>query len=374
MKKLPVLQQTAINRCRSVYLTALLIVLLIATPTAASQPDITIEYFYEDGCLKCQKALPAINEVIVQYENINYSTYEVMTSYNRMKTYGVYSVPAVVINQNTVITYTDYKSNITLLKEILIKAIENAPPITGQNTTQPVGRSAKNVSLPEMSLPFVLIIGLLAGFNPCLIAVMAFLASVTLSSMGGRKDMLMIVAGFCAGIFATYMIVGLGVLHAINLLPGTRNIFTSFMVMLIGVLGLWHIYDAYHLKIHDRSIFKTPQFVVTFMSRIEGKNILLLSFVAGGFFSLVKAPCVGAVYLAILDMLITKTDVVHGAVYLCAYNLGVVLPVLVLGGLLAVGLSPETITEFREKRRIEVRFVTGIVLIVLALLLYFNII
>ena len=372
MTKLPVLQQTAINR--SVYLTALLLILLTAIPTAASQPDITIEYFYEDSCLKCQKALPVISGVIGQYENLNYSTYEVMTSYNRMKVYGVYSVPALVINRSTVITYTDYEGNVTLLEEMLIKGIENAPPITDHSTTKPVERLAGDVVLPEMSLPFVLIVGLLAGFNPCLIAVMAFLASVTLSSMGGRKDMLMIVAGFCAGIFTTYMIVGLSVLHAINLLPEIRDMVTSFMVMLIGVLGLWHIYDAYHLKIHDRSTFKTPQSLVTFMSRIEGKNILLLSFVAGGFFSLVKAPCVGAVYLAILDMLITKTDAVHGAVYLCVYNLGVVLPVLILGGLLAVGLSPETITEFKENKRVEVRFVTGIVLIVLALLLYFDVI
>ncbi|MGP8321058.1 MAG: cytochrome c biogenesis protein [Methanosarcinaceae archaeon] len=372
MTKLPVLQQNAINK--SFYLITLLLVLLIAIPIAESKSIITVEYFYENNCLKCQKTLPVINGVIEQYDNINYSTYEVITSYKRMKDYGIYSVPALVINQSTVITYADYKGNITLFREILIKGIENAPSITDHSTTQQVNILAEDVVLHEMSLPFVLIVGLLAGFNPCLIAVMAFLASVTLSSMGNRKDMLMIVAGFCAGIFTTYMIVGLSVLHAINLLPEIRDTITSFMVILIGILGLWHIYDAYHLKIHDQSTFKTPKSMVTFISRIEGKNILLLSFVAGSFFSLVKAPCVGAVYLAILDMLITKTDTVYGAIYLCAYNLGVVLPVLIIGGLMAVGLSPETITEFRENRRVEVRFVTGIVLIVLALLLYFNII
>ncbi|MGP8319364.1 MAG: cytochrome c biogenesis protein [Methanosarcinaceae archaeon] len=372
MTKLPVLQQSAINK--SLYFIAILLILLTAIPTEASQSGTTVEYFYEDNCLKCQKAVPAINAVIGKYDNLNYSTYEVMTSYNRMKTYGVYSVPALVINRSTVITYTDYNGNVTLLEEILIKGIENAKPITDYSTIQPAGIFAEYVVLPEMSLPFVLIVGLLAGFNPCLIAVMAFLASVTLSSMGGRKDMLLIVAGFCAGIFATYMLVGLSVLHAINLLPEIRNIITSFMVMLIGVLGLWHLYDAYYLKIHDRSTFKTPQLLVTFMSRMEGNNILLLSFVAGSFFSLVKAPCVGAVYLAILDMLITKTDAINGAIYLCIYNLGVVLPVLIIGGLLAVGLSPEIITEFRDNKRVEVRFVTGIVLIILALLLYFKVI
>lgn len=110
------------------------------------------------------------------------------------------------------------------------------------------------------------------------------------------------------------------------------------------------------------------------MNKAEGKNILLVSFAGGSIFSLVKAPCVGAVYLMILEMLIEGDDPAKGAMYLALYNLGVVLPVLLLGILLVLGLDPEKVSEFREKRRVEARLITGITLLVLAVLLKFNVI
>jgi len=38
------------------------------------------------------------------------------------------------------------------------------------------------------------------------------------------------------------------------------------------------------------------------------------------------------------------------------------------------GLSPEKVDELRENRRVEIRVITGIVLLLLALLMYFNVI
>jgi cytochrome c biogenesis protein CcdA len=110
------------------------------------------------------------------------------------------------------------------------------------------------------------------------------------------------------------------------------------------------------------------------MGKAEGKNILILSFAGGSIFSLVKAPCVGAVYLMILEMLITGDDMLGGVMYLALYNLGVVLPILIIGALLAFGVDPGKVNNFREKRRAEVRLITGIILILLAVLLNFNII
>lgn len=357
----------------------LLLVLLLAIsgmiPVSAAQSDeVTVEYFYEDGCLKCQQISPVIDSVISRYDSINYTAHDIATSYSVMKGYRVYTVPAIVINRSTVIGYSDYEGDAVLLEELLVEAIENAPPVP-DNATLPLPENGDKDGNPfELSPAIVLVAGLLAGFNPCLLAVIAFLASVTISSNGGKKEMLVVVGGFCAGIFTTYMIAGIGFLKAVTILPESRDAITLFMTLLIGVLGIWHIYDAYHLRRHSRSTFRTPGSVVSFMDSIHGKNALALSFIAGALFSLVKAPCVGAVYLSILDMLMARTDLLEGAMYLFIYNFGIVLPVLGLGLLLAFGLSPETVTQFREKRRSAIRFVTGVVLLLFALLLYFNVI
>jgi len=42
--------------------------------------------------------------------------------------------------------------------------------------------------------------------------------------------------------------------------------------------------------------------------------------------------------------------------------------------MLAFGLSPERVNDLREKRRVEIRLVTGAVLLLLAVMIYFNII
>jgi cytochrome c-type biogenesis protein len=107
---------------------------------------------------------------------------------------------------------------------------------------------------------------------------------------------------------------------------------------------------------------------------MDKNNLLLLSFLSGSMFSLVKAPCVGAIYLSLLSILATKTDVVRGTIYMGIYHIGLLLPVIALGLLLAFGLSPNKVTEFRERWRVEIRLTTGLILISVSLLMQLGII
>ena len=234
-------------------------------------------------------------------------------------------------------------------------------------------KETRNKHIAKISPFLIFTAGFLAGFNPCLLAVMAFLASVTLAQQGGKKEMLKITLGFSTGIFTMYMFTGISILSTVNFLPQIRSYFSEIAVLMTALFGVWHIYDAYWLRKHAKSTFKTPQSLKDFMSRMGEKNLLLLSFLAGGMFSLVKAPCVGAVYLSILSMLAMKTDIARGIEYMGIYNLGLLLPVVLLGLLLAFGLSPKKVTEFRERKRVGIRLTTGLILISLALLMHFRI-
>ncbi|WP_164997741.1 cytochrome c biogenesis protein CcdA [Methanolobus psychrotolerans] len=350
-----------------------LILFLLLSAGIGRAGNTSVEYFYEGGCLKCEQASPVIENVISQNSAIDFFAYEIASSFSIARQYGVKTVPAVVINRSLVISYDDYKGDMVLFETLLSEGIETASPITGATPSELPNSSAAWITDTQTPL-LIFIAGLLAGFNPCLIAVMAFLASVVVSSAGSRKDMLVLVTGFCAGIFVTYMVVGFGILNTISYFPGIRKTITTLMVLSVAFLGLWHLYDAYYIRRHLKSSFKTPRYFVDFMSKADGKNILLISFVGGGLFSLVKAPCVGAVYLMILEMLITGDDLVKGTLYMGLYNLGVILPILILGALLAFGLDPKKVHDFREKKRVEVRLITGVILILLAILLNFNII
>jgi len=351
----------------------LLLVLFVASISVVHAETTKLEYFYESGCLKCEKTSPVIDDVLNDYKNINYSKHEISSSFSLARQYGVTTVPAVVINQSVIIKYDDYKGDIGYFRELVVGGIETAAPIGDTKTASTSYDIGLELGDGRTSI-IVFIAGLLAGFNPCLLAVMAFLASAIVSSNGSRRDMLVLVLGFCSGIFVTYMVVGLGILNTISSFPEIRDIITMSMIILITVLGLWHIYDAYYMKIHSRSSLKTPRSLIRFMGGFEGRNILFVSFVGGGIFSLVKAPCVGAVYLTILEMLMSGNDLLQGAFYMGIYNFAVVLPILILGVFLAFGLEPEKLNDLREKRRVEIRFITGVILILLAFLLNSNII
>lgn len=250
------------------------------------------------------------------------------------------------------------------------------PTLLAENLSLPLTgtRDGKNKHLEKISPFLLLAAGILAGFNPCLLAVMAFLASVTLVQHGRRKEMLKITLGFSAGIFTIYMLAGMSILSAVNLLPEIQENFIEISILIIALLGFWHIFDAYWLKKHARSTFKTPEPLKNFMGKMDQNSLLLLSFLSGSMFSLVKAPCVGAIYLSLLSILATKTDIVRGTLYMGIYNLGLLLPVIALGLLLAFGLSPNKVTEFREKWRVEIRLTTGTILIFVALLMQLGVI
>ncbi len=270
-----------------------------------------------------------------------------------------------------------HKENKYSFQALLTEAIEIPSLLFGQEISFPSteNRDEVNRHLEKLS-PFLLIAaGILAGFNPCLLAVIAFLASVTLAQQqGGRKEMLKITLGFSTGILTIHMFIGLSVLSAVNMMPEIQESFTSVTIMLTALLGFWHIFDAYWLKRHSRSTFKTPDFLKNFMSGMGKKKLLLLSFLSGGIYFIVKAPCLGAIYLSVLSILASKTDTMEGIAYAGLYNLGLLLPIVSLGLLLSFGLSPNKVTEFREKRRVGIRLTTGVILITLALMMQLRII
>jgi cytochrome c biogenesis protein CcdA len=270
---------------------------------------------------------------------------------------------------------SDYYGSGNTIKVFLLNTLENPALLFTPESSYLLisNKESRNKHIAKMSPFLIFTAGFLAGFNPCLLAVMAFLASVTLAQKGGKKEMLKITLGFSIGIFTMYMFTGLSILSTVNFLPQIRNYFSEIAVLMTALLGVWHIYDAYWLRKHAKSTFKTPQSLKDFMSRMGEKNLLLLSFLAGGMFSLVKAPCVGAVYLSILSLLAMKTDIVRGIEYMGIYNLGLLLPVVLLGLSLAFGLSPKKVTEFRERKRVGIRLTTGLILITLALLMQLRI-
>jgi cytochrome c-type biogenesis protein len=96
------------------------------------------------------------------------------------------------------------------------------------------------------------------------------------------------------------------------------------------------------------------------------KFSLVANFGLGGAFGLIKMPCVGGIYVAILGAIVQADEVRSGLPYLAIYNFGIILPVLALGALLTLGLSPGKVNEFRHRHRVTLKIASGLILMLMA--------
>ena len=240
-------------------------------------------------------------------------------------------------------------------------------------TTSPACASESALKdLTLLSAATVFAAGLLAGFNPCLLAMLAFLASSILASTGRRRDILTMVAFFSLGTFVVYIIFGIG-LFSVMQEKGTAALFRFVLAAILLVLGIMQLEDARRLQSGGMSLFRTD-WTKKYVNAVVSSRRLSYYFLLGALFSLVRAPCVGGVYIAIIGIISSQGFASSGLVYLMIYNLGIALPVLLLGGIIALGMSPEQVDHFRNRHRVAIRLITGITLLALAPLIYWQMI
>jgi cytochrome c biogenesis protein CcdA len=228
-----------------------------------------------------------------------------------------------------------------------------------------VGYETPVFLLKKLSIGAVFIAGLVAGINPCLIAIMAFVSAMALSAKGGRLGVMLNLLSFCGGLLSIYLLMGIGFLRLIEYTPSIAVAMKMAIILLLVVLGIWAFYDAYRTKVAgDRpSLFKS---FLDQYKPLYRRFSLAANFGLGGAFGLIKMPCIGGIYVGILGAIVEAGEVKSGLPYLAAYNLGIVMPVLALGALLTLGLSPVKVDDFRRRHRVMLKLVSGLILLAMA--------
>ena len=249
---------------------------------------------------------------------------------------------------------------------LLISAALIALSVVSANDNAQI--TARLGQLTMSSIFAVFAAGLLAGFNPCLLAMLAFLASTILASTGRRRDVLTMVVFFSLGTFVVYILFGVG-LFSILQEKSAAALFRFILAAILLILGLMQLEDARRLQRGGLSLFRTD-WTKKYVNGVVSSRKLSYYFLLGALFSLVRAPCVGGIYIAIIGVISSQGYASSGPIYLLVYNLGLALPVLLFGGVIAMGMSPEKVDLFRERHRVAIRLITGFTLIALAALIY----
>lgn len=202
---------------------------------------------------------------------------------------------------------------------------------------------AMQVYLPRITLPTVLLAGVIDGINPCAFTVLLLFITALLGSLqagehnlgAARTRLLGMGAIYIAAVFLTYLALGVGLLKTLDFF--TRQHAPARIGALIAILfGLWMVKDFF---LPDFGWKLQAPGRVGVIARQSAKKATIPALIVGGFLiGLCTVPCSGAVYLGVLSLLALQPTALVGYGYLVLYNVVFILPLVAI--LIAASARP----------------------------------
>jgi cytochrome c-type biogenesis protein len=190
---------------------------------------------------------------------------------------------------------------------------------------------------------------LVDSVNPCAFSVL-FLTITFLFGLGRkRRDIIWAGLAYVFGIFATYVLIGLGFLKALSLfnIPNLMSKIGATAIIIFGLIAFINeFFPNFPIKL------KIPKFAYGRIAILVEKATLPTSFILGIVVGLFEFPCTGGPYLFVLGLLHDQHNILKGFIYLMFYNFMFVLPLLVA---LGIAVNKKVLDKMDNIRRAETK-------------------
>ena len=225
----------------------------------------------------------------------------------------------------------------------------------------------------DLNLVAVVLAGLVDGINPCAIAVLLVFVSATLLAVGAtmegsladrRRALFKGGAAYVAGMFITYLLIGLGLMGFASALRQDHVGTKIFAVVAIG-WSLLALQEALLPELGER--LHMPQMLHHRAHSWVQRASLPGLFVAGALIGLCTVPCSGNVYIAVLALLSTRADLGQALGYLVIYNIAFVVPLIALLGIAATPAAMRVLARWQLHNRSSLKLALGLTTALLSL-------
>ncbi len=236
--------------------------------------------------------------------------------------------------------------------------------------------TAKPGNVPFGSvLTFVLVGGLLDGFNPCAFAVLLFFIALlfttgtTASQNQVRRKVVLIGSTYIVAVYIAYFAIGLSLFVLVD------NPFSLWLTkigaIIMVIFGLINMKDYFWPGRWFSLGLSSSQW--EFFRRFMRKVTFPATFVLGLLVGFFEFPCTGGIYLAIIGLLSYRTTFINGLTYLTLYNFAFIFPLIVI----LTFASQRTIMSFSLERwqKMEYRkmkLISGLIISILGIFLLLN--
>ncbi len=217
-------------------------------------------------------------------------------------------------------------------------------------------------------LPLVLLSAVLDSVHPCsfsiLLVTIAFLFGLQMT----RKKILQIGGTYIAGIFAAYLLIGLGILKVLHLFntPHFMGKLGATILIIFGVVNLINeFFPEFPIKLRMPSVSHAP------MGRLMAHASLPAAFGLGLLVGVCQFPCMGGPYLMVIGLLRDQVTYFIGFSYLVFYNLILALPLALVLWIAADKVIVDKVQEWKRINIRGVRFWAGLAMITIGILIFF---
>ncbi|MBM3309116.1 MAG: cytochrome c biogenesis protein CcdA [Candidatus Altiarchaeales archaeon] len=338
-----------------------------------------IVYFYGIGCSKCAETTPFVQSLEEEYCNrIKVHHFEIYHNTSNYDLYNRYAekrgiplekrgIPLVAIGDKYFMGVSQIESN--LEDEILREnPLESVCPLTDEKGCF-LDYNPTDLSPPkkmEVSIPLILVAGLVDSINPCAFAVMIFLLTFLLEVSSSSRRVLKAGLAYIASVYVTYFLSGLGFLSVVQLagLSGTIVKVAAVVAILAGLVNIKDYFwygKGFTLKIPESKKNTIEKWV--HKANVPGAIVL------GFLVSMFELPCTGGVYLAILALMADTLTRITAIAYLLVYNIMFIAPLVVILLLVMHGMSAEKIEHWRQSGKNVMKLAMGLLLVILGVLM-----
>ncbi|MBA3910737.1 MAG: hypothetical protein C0524_12845 [Rhodobacter sp.] len=232
------------------------------------------------------------------------------------------------------------------------------------------------MSNPAITLPTILVAGLLDGINPCAFTLLLLFITALLAGVGSagpeavsaaQRKMMINGGAFIGAIFLAYLLLGTGLMQVSTTLA-QNHLGARLGALLSILLGLWMLKDYYLPGVGPK--LAAPRSIAGRVRGVNASASALTMFGLGALVSLCTVPCSGAVYIAIISLLALQENFAVSYGYLLLYNVMFVLPLVVILLLASsrAGLNRMARWNLHHRNRIKLILGGGVVVLGLAIL------
>ncbi len=202
--------------------------------------------------------------------------------------------------------------------------------------------------------------GFLDGINPCAFTTLVFFVSLLVALRKSRRQIVTVGLCFAAAVFATYTVLGVGTVKALQIFSISSNLSRGLSVAVAVLALIFAVYSFYDFIIYRRTgkteklILKLPESLrkrITRMisSRMRTRNLLAGALVLGVLVSLFESLCTGQVYLPTLTYIVQDRGLASNAgLWLILYNLMFILPLLLIFALVVFGVTSDKLLALNK--------------------------